>query len=84
MQLAGKVLICIGQALFTVGKGCPEVVTDFMGDPGSQNSYSVNPRSELALFPHLYVFESPSSLYVSVSFPRGCWRGAHPFYLCAV
>lgn len=43
----------------------PRSRTDFMGDPGSQNSYSVNPRSELTLFPHLYVFESPSSLYVS-------------------
>lgn len=36
-----------------------------MGDSGSQNSYSVNRLSELALFLHLYVFESPSSLYVS-------------------
>lgn len=36
-----------------------------MGDPGSQNSYSVNPRSELVLFLHLYMFESPSSLFVS-------------------
>ena len=64
-----------------MGKGCPEVVTDFMGDPGSQNSHSVNLRSELALLPHLYVFESPSFFYVSqFPFPEAV-GGAHTLFI---
>lgn len=68
-------------ALFLVGKGCPAVVIDFKGEPGSQNLSSVCPCFVPACSLYLHKFGSSGSLNNSLSYRP---TEGSPTFSCAI